>query len=53
MKNKKNLIKLLSLSNSKHFYIKKKSKKYNKILQIRKFDPIIKKHFLYKEQKIN
>lgn len=53
MKNKKNLIKLLSSSNSKHFYVKKKSKKCKKNLQIKKFDPIIKKHVLYKEQKIN
>lgn len=50
---KKNIIKLVSDSGSKHFYIIKKSKKCKKNLQIKKFDPKVKKHFLYKEQKLN
>ncbi|XXS36726.1 MAG: 50S ribosomal protein L33 [Candidatus Nasuia deltocephalinicola] len=44
---KKNIIKLKSKC-SNHFYIKK-SKKKNKKLKIRKFDPIIKKYSLYLE----
>lgn len=51
MKNKKKLIKLISTSGSKHFYIKKKSKTNKKNIEVKKFDPFKKKHFFYKEQK--
>ncbi len=52
-KSKRIKIKLVSSSGSKHFYTSTKNKFNckNKIF-IKKYDPIFKKHFLYKETKI-
>ncbi|BBA84941.1 50S ribosomal protein L33 [endosymbiont of Pachyrhynchus infernalis] len=47
------IIKLIS-SETKHFYTTTKSKKIKlKKIKIKKFDPIIKKHVIYNEYKIN
>ncbi|BBA85326.1 50S ribosomal protein L33 [endosymbiont of Sipalinus gigas] len=53
MKSSREKIKLLS-SISNHFYTTTKSKKLKlKKIEMKKFDPFIKKHVLYKECKIN
>ncbi|UAJ65197.1 50S ribosomal protein L33 [Candidatus Schneideria nysicola] len=44
-------IKLVSSANTGHFYTTTKNKRSIKI-QLKKFDPIIRKHVLYKETKI-
>ncbi|WP_259286591.1 50S ribosomal protein L33 [Candidatus Nasuia deltocephalinicola] len=49
MKKKKNISKFLSKS-SKCFYIKKRSKKSNKKIQIKKFDFLKKKHLMHFEK---
>ncbi len=49
MKKKKNICKFFSKF-SKHFYIKKKSKKCNKKIKIKKYDSFIKKHIIYYEK---
>ncbi|XBC42365.1 MAG: 50S ribosomal protein L33 [Buchnera aphidicola (Meitanaphis elongallis)] len=52
-KSARNKIKLVSSSNSKHYYTTTKNKKNNsKKLTLKKYDPIVKKHVLYKEEKI-
>ncbi|QJC30569.1 50S ribosomal protein L33 [Enterobacteriaceae endosymbiont of Neohaemonia nigricornis] len=52
-KHSRNIIKLVSTANTGHFYTTTKNKKNNtKIIEIKKFDPIIRKHVLYKEKKI-
>ncbi|WDI79390.1 50S ribosomal protein L33 [Candidatus Vidania fulgoroideae] len=48
-KNKKQYLKYISNSGSGHFYIFKKRKNY--VLSIRKYDPIFKKHYIYKYEK--
>ncbi len=47
------LIKLLSTANTGHFYTttKNRTQKTEKI-QIKKYDPIVRKHVVYKETKI-
>ncbi|WMC19204.1 MAG: 50S ribosomal protein L33 [Candidatus Carsonella ruddii] len=45
------LIKLKS-SKSFFFYVKKKNKKNIKKINLKKFDPIIKKRVLFKEEKL-
>ncbi len=47
------LIKLVSSADTGHFYTTTKNKKNlpNK-LELMKFDPVVRKHVLYKEQKI-
>lgn len=49
-KNKIN-IKLLSSSGTKHFYTTTKNKKSKKI-ELKKYDPVIRKYVIYKEYKI-
>ncbi|VFP81353.1 50S ribosomal protein L33 [Buchnera aphidicola] len=46
-------IKLISTSGSKHYYTTTKNKRnqVNK-LKLKKYDPILKKHYLYEEKKI-
>ncbi|MXP67945.1 50S ribosomal protein L33 [Pantoea sp. Aalb] len=46
-------IKLISSSNTGHFYTTTKNKR-NKLekLELKKFDPILRKHVIYKEGKI-
>ncbi|MCV2525206.1 MAG: 50S ribosomal protein L33 [Candidatus Lightella neohaematopini] len=46
-------IKLVSSAGTKHFYVTTKSR-FNKAkkMELKKFDPIIRKHVLYKESKI-
>ncbi len=52
-KNKRKIIKLLS-SKSKHFYTSIKNKiNTKKNISIKKYDPIIRKHVIYNEIKIN
>ena len=47
-------IKLVSSAGSGHFYTATKNKKAvgNKKLELKKFDPTIRKHVIYKEAKI-
>ncbi|CAL4042085.1 50S ribosomal protein L33 [Buchnera aphidicola (Takecallis arundicolens)] len=46
-------IKLLSSSGTKHFYTTTKNKKSNqKKIQLKKYDPILRKHVIYNETKI-
>ncbi|UDG80413.1 50S ribosomal protein L33 [Candidatus Annandia pinicola] len=49
-KNKIN-IKLISSSGTKHFYTTTKNKKSKK-MKLKKYDPLIRKHVIYKEYKI-
>ncbi|QJC32636.1 50S ribosomal protein L33 [Enterobacteriaceae endosymbiont of Donacia dentata] len=52
-KKKRIIIKLISSAKTGHFYTITKNKKNNtKKLEIKKFDPFIRKHILYKEYKI-
>lgn len=49
------LIKLVSTANTGHFYIATKNKSATtgqKKLEIKKFDPVVRKHVVYKESKI-
>ena len=51
-KSKREIIKLVS-SKTKHYYTTTKKKTANqKKIQLKKYDPIIKKHVLYSERKI-
>ncbi len=53
-KSKRITIKLISSSGSKHFYTSTKNKiNCKKKISIKKYDPIIKKHCIYNETKIN
>ncbi|BFI91215.1 hypothetical protein SSAmo_2060 [Enterobacterales bacterium endosymbiont of Anomoneura mori] len=51
---KKNIekIKLISLNKNKHFYTTTKNKKNIKKIILKKYNPIVRKHILYKEYKI-
>ncbi|QJC31817.1 50S ribosomal protein L33 [Enterobacteriaceae endosymbiont of Donacia tomentosa] len=52
-KKTRNIIKLISSGKTGHFYTITKKKKSNiQKLEIKKFDPILRKHILYKENKI-
>ncbi|QJC29681.1 50S ribosomal protein L33 [Enterobacteriaceae endosymbiont of Plateumaris pusilla] len=52
-KKSRNIIKLISSAGTGHFYTTTKNKKSNsKKLELKKFDPIIRKHIIYKESKI-
>ncbi len=52
-KKKRIKIKLVSSSGSKHFYTSVKNKKNsNKRIILKKYDPIIRKRVIYKENKI-
>ncbi|BBA85032.1 50S ribosomal protein L33 [Candidatus Nardonella dryophthoridicola] len=52
-KKKKNSEKIKLISTlSKHYYTTFKNRKNKKKIEIKKFDPIIRKHILYKENKI-
>lgn len=52
-KSARNKIKLISSSGSKHYYTTTKNQKTkNQKLELKKYDPIIRKHVLYKEGKI-
>lgn len=52
-KNTREKIKLLSSSGTKHFYTTTKNKRTNQNkIQLKKYDPIIRKHVLYNETKI-
>ncbi|XBC39310.1 MAG: 50S ribosomal protein L33 [Buchnera aphidicola (Nurudea shiraii)] len=52
-KSSRNKIKLTSSSGSKHYYTTTKNKKtVTKKLKLKKYDPIIKKHVWYQEEKI-
>ena len=46
-------IKLLSTAGTGHFYVATKNKKlHSEKMEVRKFDPIARKHVAYKEAKI-
>lgn len=46
-------IKLVSTAKTGHYYTTTKNKKLNKEkLEIKKFDPVVRKHVIYKEAKI-
>lgn len=52
-KNIRNKIKLESTSGTRHFYTTTKNKRnFPEKMEIKKFDPFIRKHVLYKETKI-
>jgi len=52
-KNSRITIKLISSSGSKHYYTTTKNKKTSsKKLELKKYDPIVQKHVLYKEIKL-
>ncbi|QJC36257.1 50S ribosomal protein L33 [Enterobacteriaceae endosymbiont of Donacia cincticornis] len=51
-KKKRVIIKLVSSGNTGHFYTTTKNKKNIKKLLVKKFDPLLRKHILYKEKKI-
>ncbi|CAL4318384.1 50S ribosomal protein L33 [Buchnera aphidicola (Pterocallis alni)] len=52
-KSKREKIKLVSSSGSKHYYTTTKNKKSNqKKMHLKKYDPKIRKHILYNEAKI-
>ncbi|QJC28790.1 50S ribosomal protein L33 [Enterobacteriaceae endosymbiont of Plateumaris consimilis] len=52
-KKSRNIIKLISSAGTGHFYTTTKNKKSNsKKLELKKFDPFIRKHVIYKENKI-
>ncbi len=52
-KNKRIKIKLVSSSGSKHFYTSTKNKfNCKKLISIKKYDPVFKKHYIYNEKKI-
>lgn len=47
-------IKLVSSAGTGHFYTTTKNKKQNaEKLQIKKYDPVVKQHVVYKESKIS
>ena len=46
-------IKLLSSAGTGHFYVTTKNKKlHSDKLEVKKFDPVVRKHVAYKETKI-
>ncbi|QJC34670.1 50S ribosomal protein L33 [Enterobacteriaceae endosymbiont of Donacia crassipes] len=51
-KKKRVIIKLVSSAKTGHFYTTTKNKKNTKKLFLKKFDPLLRKHILYKEKKI-
>lgn len=47
------LIKLVSTADTGHYYVRKKNpKKQTEKLQFKKYDPVARKHVIYKESKI-
>ena len=47
------LIKLVSEENTGYFYVKKKNpRKYPEKINLRKYDPVVRKHVLFKETKL-
>ncbi|QJC35857.1 50S ribosomal protein L33 [Enterobacteriaceae endosymbiont of Donacia sparganii] len=51
-KKKRIIIKLVSSAKTGHFYTITKNKKNIKKLEIKKFDPFLRKHVIYNEKKI-
>ena len=48
------VIKLVSTADTGHFYTTKKNKRKNpEKMEVRKYDPIARKHVTYKETKVN
>jgi large subunit ribosomal protein L33 len=48
----KNDIKLVSSGNTGHFYVTKKNPRNTKKLELKKYDPVLRKHVVFKEGKI-
>lgn len=46
------IIRLVSSAKTGHFYTTTKNKQAPEKLEIKKFDPVIRKHVIYKEKKI-
>jgi large subunit ribosomal protein L33 len=49
---KKNLVKFVSTGGTGYFLVKKRSPKNTKKLSLKKYDPVIRKHVSFKEEKI-
>jgi len=49
---KKNLLKLASTGGTGYFLVKKRNPKNTKKLSLRKYDPVLRKHVTFKEEKI-
>ena len=49
--NKREKVKLVSTANTGYYYTLNKKKSLNK-LQLKKYDPVVKKHVLFKEAKL-
>jgi len=52
MAKSKNDIKLVSSANTGHFYVTKKNPRNTKKLELKKYDPVARKHVVFKEGKI-
>ena len=53
MTSKRDKIRLISSAGTGHFYTTDKSKKNNPDkMQVKKYDPVVRKHVIYKEGKI-
>lgn len=49
----RDLIKLVSTANTGHYYTTTKNKRtMTEKMEIKKFDPVVRKHVIYKEHKI-
>ncbi len=49
----RDLIRLVSTAGTGHFYVTSKNKRTKpEKIQIKKFDPVVRKHVIYKESKI-
>ncbi|QJC35446.1 50S ribosomal protein L33 [Enterobacteriaceae endosymbiont of Donacia proxima] len=51
-KKKRVIIKLISSAKTGHFYTTTKNRKNTKKLLVKKYDPLLRKHILYREKKI-
>jgi len=47
------IIKLVSLAGTGFFYVTKKNPKIPRKLMLRKYDPVVNQHVLFKEEKIS
>jgi len=49
---KKNLVKFVSTGGTGYFLVKKRNPKNTKKLSLKKYDPVLRKHVSFKEEKI-
>jgi large subunit ribosomal protein L33 len=53
MASKRDKIKLVSTADTGHYYTTTKNKKlHSDKMEVKKFDPVVRKHVMYKEHKI-